>query len=515
VRHVLGALLVAAIAAGAGPACKSDSDASADEADGRAAIGADISVSVRGRGRITSGDGIIDCPGKCFARAVRGDTDSAAPDRGSHRGSGPTSVPLVYQADDGAHFAGWKVEEAPMGVHVAGPSDCSPMTRVSTTPSFLPLNPVLVLPFGETDGSPPAGHETECANVRTVPLAYVVTATFEENRLPDDGGDIDVDQPPPPPTSEILFTPPPETPPIVAGREIGLVDGVLYWRVDTADGLSRILIGVASGGAATTVLPSNQGIKRLHVDQNALVIDDADQLKVIRQLTNGTYVLAVLADASLCTDIASNSQNAYCRAVLPDSFNSTVILSWPLAALYSDPVVVHSLPGNGSALATDIDRFYYSVDDGAGLSSLYTVPLEGDGGIPPSSDPLTSGILPPRDIVVGPSFAYWIGEDALSGISQAASASKFSVSGTDRIALMSQGIVTVAADPILAQYWIVRDFGGVGGASILLAVAGSTSCTVFRSNLTGVGGLVVDDSSVYWTQRDGNVYRAPKNGDEL
>ena len=32
----------------------------------------------------------------------------------------------------------------------------------------------------------------------------------------------------------------------------------------------------------------------------------------------------------------------------------------------------------------------------------------------------------------------------------------------------------------------------------------------FRDGLTGIGGITVDETHVYWTQNDGRVYRAPK-----
>jgi hypothetical protein len=487
--------MIAAAATGVWPACteKSASPGSSDFDPGPT-FGAEITVTVAGRGRVTSNDGSIDCPSKCFARVLLdGPTkDGAAP-----------SVVLVAESTFGVHFAGWKLEELPLGVRARGPAQCSPMTRmsslVSVTTSFVSLttpSTVIQLELGETNGTPPRGHEEECEAWKRVPVAYALTATFAEDFV-DAGREAGPDA-----GAALLYEPPPSAVG-AAAKEIGIASGFVYWRYER-NGLS----GIARGDTSVTDITGGprERIDTFDVDAHVLY-QTSTGLKII---TAGAEFPVGLDGAPTCLALASDLTNAYCRAQDPTGpKGSTRLWRWAIDVA-SAPTVVYSLPP-GNALAVDGQRFYFSDEqDGlTGQASIQSAPRSGGDGGAPFTTMLADNQRSPRDLAVGPWHLFWLDERG-GGVFSATSASKFS---TTIAQVSSSGSIVrfVAADQQLSQYWVGIRGAGTGASSILRAVPGTGSTTTFRAGLTGLGGIAVDNAFVYWTQSDGRVYRAPKN----
>ena len=136
-----------------------------------------------------------------------------------------------------------------------------------------------------------------------------------------------------------------------------------------------------------------------------------------------------------------------------------------------------------------------------------------DGGTP-SFTTLAYGQTSPFGMSVGPSYLAWI--DAVgSGTFAARSASKSFFTSTPATGLTETALRYVAADPIASEYWLGVGDDGNGAWQIYRVLVGTSSPTFFRSGTTDLGGLAVDDTYVYWTQPNGRVYRAFKNGPEL
>ncbi len=132
--------------------------------------GAEVTVTVVGRGRVTTNVAGLDCPDNCFEKRIFA---NAAAD-GAAGGVALKAIPTP-----GIKFLGWKFEAEPIGSRGRGSDTCNPIKRAATVPAVGMNDLEITLPFGETDGTPPAGKETACTGFTKVPLVYRVTAQFE------------------------------------------------------------------------------------------------------------------------------------------------------------------------------------------------------------------------------------------------------------------------------------------------------------------------------------------------
>jgi hypothetical protein len=252
------------------------------------------------------------------------------------------------------------------------------------------------------------------------------------------------------------------------------------------------------------IVPAIDGISAFDVDQH-VVFQQSNGL--VMAIEGGTTQATTLTTAPPCAALASDFVNVYCRWNRPmDSF----VYSWSITGA-SGPSAVHLLP-RGYDLAIDGPSFYYSNDPGglAGQAVVESVPRNGNGGPPPRTQ-LMLGQTSPRSMVVGPSHLFWIDVRGF-GSSTAAYGPKVTFDPAET-SFTGRDDRFIAADPVLDAYWVgVVVAGGVG--SIVRVLPGSSSTMTLRSGLTGLGGIAVDATFVYWTQSDGRVYRAFKAGPE-
>jgi len=505
-RLSLGALLLSMTVISASPSCdSSEVPASIDVSTGNT-YGAEISLTVTGRGRVTSSPPSIDCPSDCFAKIVlpSGSVDG-----------GDGGITLIAEDTPGAHFVGWSFAEVDLGARARGPAACSPMTRKASVPPGVDLESTVVsVPFGETAGTPPAGHEAECAAYRSVSLAYAVTAKFSEDP-PQPGFDASVD----PDDLDVLFLP---TYPTAQANEIGVTGGYAYWRF-TLGGLPN-MSGVEGSDLASNshdvIVAPDQSIRTFDVGRHvAFQTVDA----TLRVIMAGQMSTNLLGGAPICHALASDAQNVYCRAAFD---GGTAIYAWPVTGLdVPAPSIVHVLPF-GDDLAVDAQRFYFS-DTGDAFdihptASVFSATHDADvDGGTPTFTTLATGQWQPSRIAVGPFYIAWIDaqHDGMYAATRALKAAQ-KVPGPPVVVLQGSWIPGIAVDPSTDDFWIGVDttsIGGSGGSGaggwrIHQAPAGSTTTTLFRSGTGDLGGIAVDETSVYWTLSNGRVYRAFKNG---
>jgi hypothetical protein len=493
-RLTLGILILTMTAIGILSSCDSSAAPAAIDVGTGGTYGAEISLRIIGRGRVTTSPAAIDCPSNCFARIV---LPSASAD------GGDGGITLIAEDTPGAHFAGWTFADVDLGARGHGPPQCSPTTRRSSVPPFDTGSTVISVPFGETKGTAPHGHEAECAAFTSVSLAYAVTARFEDD-APTPGFDSAID----PADQDVLFLPLVEP---SSAKEIGVTSGYAYWRFE-ADGLSGIAGSDLGSNTASVIVPAGQVIRAFDVDRHAVFQYEDGSLWVILA---GQMTTTPLGIAPPCRALASDALNVYCRAALD---GGSAIYSWPATgADAAAPLsIVHVLPP-GNDLGVDTQRFYFSEDHGVfgGPAKVLSATRLADvDGQAPVFTTLALGQTSPVTMAVGPSYLAWI-DDLQNGTFASRSASKFFQQSNPADGPGGATLRHVVADPAVDQYWVGFGADGNGAWLIYRVTSGSSSTTFFRSGTTDLGGLAVDASYVYWTRPNGRVYRAFKNGNEL
>ena len=484
-RAALGALLLAMVTmamTSAWAGCASPDAGASAEVDPGPTYGAEIALGVIGRGRVTSTPAGIDCPASCFTRILLADPSVDGGDGG---------VDLIATETEGAHFVSWTVEELDLGVRARGPSQCSPMIRKSATPTLADTR-VISVPFGETTGTPPRGREEECAAFTTVPVAYALTAVFEEDFIAPqpDGGQEDA--------GLLLFQPVGNGP----AHEVGVSSGYVYWRYDH-DGASGVAGGFVGAGQAFALTAAFDTITLFDVDVHVAFQHANGTLEAIQ---GGTETVVTLGNAPPCTALASDATTVYCRS---NEFGSSTIYSWPISGA-SVPKIVSVLPPGGD-LAVDTQSFYFS-DDKGGLPDqavISSAPRGGDGGMPLTTA-LVGAQTSPRSLLATTSYLFWL-DDRGGGVYSARSAFKGGFGGTAQPSLTGSSVRFLAASPFDSVYFVGNLGSGLVSSSIYRAFAGSPSSTPFRGGIKGLGGIATDGSYLYWTQSDGRVYRVPTN----
>jgi hypothetical protein len=502
VRSAAFVLGVAMAGAGAWPACDLVRTPVGAEVGSGPTFGAEISVAIKGRGRVVSEPAALDCPSSCFARIIVSQADLDASDEG---------LVLTPQVTIGSHFVGWTYEAVELGVRAGGPSQCSPMRRATTVLPVASGATRLVLKYGETTGTPPAGLEAECAEFTTVPVAYALTATFEEDAvIPGPRA--------PGPANEVLFEPPILG--IVASKEIGVLDGRVYWRFDQQNlsggvggggPLSVVASGVASGQAdgkgpgSIIHVPPFDIISRFDVDRHVVFQHSSG---LVESIQSGSGVRTALGYVAPCASLASDTTTAYCRG----DWSGTSTYLWSMPISDGGSSYVYTLP-RGRDLAIDDENFYFSeIPSGtphgqATVESATRFP-DGGGSVPVITK-LVAGQTAPFELTVGPEHLFWLDEQP-GGLVSANTAPKLGEGAG--LARPVPGGRFLAVDPSSPTTFYVGITNSLtaGDSYIVKASVLSAAVTSFRAGLTGLGGIAVDATHVFWTQNDGRVYRAPK-----
>ncbi len=477
------------LAAGFWIGCSTDSpSAPPAPPDPGGTFGLEILVTVEGGGRVASAPFAIDCPHTCFQKFLF--------DPGT--GAGAPLVVLTAEPTQNWKFAGWRFKRTTSGTRGRGPDMCQPLMRpTNDAPGGVDLgSPTLSVAPGETQGTPPKGTEGECGATGNVPLAYDLTATFTPlPPIPDAGPDV-VDTRDAGPVDPPLFEAP------IAGAKGGRIfvrSSRVYWQWDIA-GQSGLAMGFTSGGARTDLVPLGTPITSFNV-QTSVVYQNALQTFVSIPLGGGSPL--ALSGAPACNAITADSSYAYCRS-------GTAIYRWYLFGAANDggmPLPLATGLPTGNDLAVDFTNLYFS-DPSAG--SVGAIAVAGADGGTPAILSIATGQLSPSEVQLpsSSSFVYWTSDD--NGNGSVSSASRF-----------GGGIVTSIASKPAVKSFVVDTSGGnvwftsvpsngIGASSIWRVSTSGGLATLYRANLTEIGGIAVDNSFVYWTQGNGRVYRAFK-----
>ncbi len=491
----------ATILAWMGCSSSSSSGAGVVRADPGGTYGADVHVTVIGRGRVVSDIKGVDCPdpfnaGTCFASY----TFSSSTDDGAAGG-----VKLTAKVVEGStfKFSGWKFDTTtPIGSKGRGPDQCNPLARPGVSPSVDMSAADITLPFGRASGTPPAGQEAACATFTNVPVAYNVTATFIDT-------DAGVDAGPP----DLLYN----SAGAGAAREIAVYSGRLYWRFQSgaSHGIATALTSVPTGsppGTPQILVSPTQPIPVFHVDSNIVY---QTSLGTVTYLTPGSTSPQPLSGAGTCAGVASDSNDIYCRTT------TGLLQQWSTFGSTTPNVWYSGLPvGTGSnELAADTSSgsfsYLYLIEDNgiAGSAAIRRVPKASgtfDGGVPTEQDVVTARPGAPSAIATYfTSRLFWLESDTLGGgigFEASQTTSAFATALTSTI----QNLKILVQDSSSSSFLYM---GTTGTSGQILRTSSTSSSFVAncRSNINGLGGIAVDSQYIYWTQADGGVYRTLKS----
>jgi hypothetical protein len=447
-------------------------------------FGADVGITVIGRGRVTSNVPGLDCPASCYAGLAFADRnqDGAA-----------AGVTLKAVATPGVRFAGWKFETASLGARGRGPELCNPVKRDTANPPLVDLSAAeITLPYGEAMGTSPAGQEAICTGYTTVPVAYSVTATFVDEVVTDagldgDGGNGDV----------FLESPVANA----VGHAIGIAGGRLYWLYDVGGVQSIATASTSTGSIAQTVSGTSGFYTAFEIGQH-VVWQSSGNIGVIQG--GSTFATTFSNGGNTCVAVESDFSNVFCRTAGP----SGSLISWTTAG--TAMATLHT----GLPIGTDftVDSTGFSLVDttnGTGASTIQNVPRTAtpDAGVPTFTEAV-NGLTNPTQLESNSTRLFWIADDG-SGTAQ--SASRFGGTAFSSTPATT-GLRYLATDPqsTTSFFVAIAPSAATGASQIVKLSTFSTSPVMVRQNLTGVGGVTADSSFVYWTQNDGRVYRAAR-----
>lgn len=475
--------------------CSSDSKNGGDghvTVDPGGTYGAEVAVTIRGRGRVITTIPGVSCPGDCFARFVFADRtqDGAA-----------GGVTLKANPTPGVRFTGWKFEVASLGARGRGPSACNPIKRDSVAPAGIDPNALeITLPYGEVNGTAPVGLESTCTGYTSVPIAYNATATFE-NVIPDASTDADGG-------GGELFLEPPAGLAGVAAKDIGILGGRVYVRYDSAGTsiMASASTGTAAGGALAIVNNSTATYSAFEMGQNIVWSTSAGQIGIIT--SGSTLAQSFSTGGRACVAVESDFSNVYCRTAGP----SGDLLSWTTGG--ASMTTVHSGLPEGAEMAVDTSFFYLSDTSlGAGAIAIQSIPktATADGGVPTFTAIASNLVNPPVSLEVNTSRVFWLDYDTAQLEGTVQSVSRFGTTVTTS-SPPTVGLRVLAVDPnsTTSAFLAIAPSTTTGASSVGKATTSGSSITTVRPSLTGVGGVAVDSSFVYWTQSDGRVYRGPR-----
>jgi hypothetical protein len=473
----------------AGSGCSSSSSSSGDTGvDPGGVFGAEVTVTVIGRGRVTTSIPGVNCPGICTSRFVY----KSSADPGAANGVTLKAI----TTNPSVRFAGWKFEPTALGTRGRGPENCNPVVRDSAIPAVDTNNPEINLQFGTTSGRSPAGQEGACTGYTEVPTAYNVTATFVDQSIVDAGSDVtdgDANNP------DVFFESPVAN---AVAKEIGFISPYLYWRWDVA-GNSGVAYAQASALSTPQVifpaaLPSTQPITVFNVASH-VVFQTSDN--VLRVVQGGGNFPVALPGAPACVAVASDLAYVYCRTAGPTG----QILQWTVGG--SGPTVLYNDVPTGTDLWADPSSststyLYFSNSTAGSLHFASKSVLDGGAA---SFFTLTTSQTTPYGVVGNGSRVFWMnGGPAASSVQSSSNRTTQNTAIYTTVPL--QGGPRVIAPDTSATYVLS---GGSGTISRHYYTS-TLSSTTTRTGLPQINGLTMDSSTyVYWTQNDGGrVYRA-------
>ncbi len=462
--------------------------------------GAEVQVTIVGRGRVVSTTPGIDCPSRCFV--LNTFENSAAPGASGNIQLKAISTPEV-------RFKGWTFGTELVGARGRGGENCNPIKRAAQPGSGDPNSDTITLAYGETNGTPPPGQEGACGGGTTVPVAYRVTATFEDIPVPDAEPDANV--------GDIVFLPPATG---AVAKEIGYVSSTyLFWKFDVG-GNSGIAYGTRSSGTMPATTPSilvqpTAPITLFEIEPSSTSNTSHNVIwqtaAGIGFVQNGPNLPTTFTGGpATCDAIASYSTSVFC-------FAAGALYEWTTASP-STPIVRFSgatLPAR--KFAVDASYFYFIQDNGIqGQASIQRMlRSSADGGATPAlQDIITVQSNPNHLELLSSSYLAWLNFDAAG--TQAVLLTAFNSGGSTNTSIPPTANLKLLGIEYSSSSSYV--WGGVvpadGNNCQILRGFGTSpgTPTTVVQGIKGLQDFTVDSSYIYWTQSDGRVYRRSKTG---
>jgi hypothetical protein len=453
-------------------------NASISNVDPGGTWGAEVTVTIKGRGRVLSATPGVDCPGNCFTKYIFAN-------QAADGGSG--GLGLKAMATPGSRFTGWTFDTTtPIGSRGRGSPNCNPISRPGANASVDTNATDIVLPFGETQGTGPEGQS--CAGQTTVPVVYNITANF--------------DTPPPPPEAgpdgggalEVVYNPSVSG---ATGKEIGLAGSYMFWRYGSS-GYDGIAFGQSptSGTQQTAqsiVFPTTYFLA-FEIDTYGVVYQTASNvLNLIRPSLNPTVtpINGGSSTSSQCNAVAVDSnQNVYCRT-------SSTLMQWSSIDNYATPKLLYGgLPsGSNLALESATGSFWYSSG-----STIYSNLIQGpDSGTP---NTIVLGASSPSNLELFSSRLVWL----QSGGAYGANSTALNQTGT------SLNLPFGSYQFIAPDYNNSSDLWIASSSAIYHVSNTGGNPQPLRTDLSGIGGIASYSSYVFVSQADGTIRRISRSG---
>jgi hypothetical protein len=297
---------------------------------------------------------------------------------------------------------------------------------------------------------------------------------------------------------ELVFEPPHGSASIATHGTLGIFDGHAYWMVQDLGGFPTVVHGALDDPACGYPLALEYGSHALHVS-DSFVVYAGDDIRVIT--ANDTPSLRVAPNpyepyygtVAPCT-FAVDRENVYCAG-------NEEIRAWPTAEAAPSRTIA-SRVGWMNGFVADDEFLYF---DGGG--SIRRLPKS--GGNPATAEIIL--VTSVSSMVLRGGRLFWTsartpwGEDERRAVlvsdAKPGASTATLINETPRLG-------DIAVDPFAPED-LYAAVDGPGGGIVRARATGGELVTVVRG-LTSIANIAVDRTHVYWTSREGRLYRHPK-----
>lgn len=428
--------------------------------------GAEVVLTVRGRGRVTSfGEPGLSCPGRCAGKVVPPPANSTA----------PVAITLHSIAEEGHHLVRWETEGAIVDSSTRVPPECNPIRRRTETPE-LGNSEDATLPFGDLAGSAPEGRFDTCVDYIRVPLAYSVTAVFEpEQDFLDRWASF-------PDNRDLL--------------DLKVADDTLMARAVAGFGDPWDIVAYDQAGTVRTLATGISTDAFEFFGHHVIWQTKDGGMRLLLRGSDGIVQWSPMPSVR-CLAVTTTSTHAYCRT------NDFRLVRWNLDGGEQTTILSGMLPG--AAMTASPDQVVLTTLRAGGWSLQRVRP----GSSPAVLDAVTEEEGPlPLLLRADASYAYW-----LAGTSTSPSVFRAPLtSGVGAAAEYGRGSADVlygvesssSTEPVV----FVATAAEKKPWRITAHAAGAT--TTFREAVDIVGSIAADAHHVYWTGGGQRIYRGAR-----
>lgn len=427
--------------------------------------GAEVVVTVRGRGRVTAfGEPEISCPGRCAGEVVPPPGVSAP----------PVAITLHSIPEAGHRLVRWETEGVPVDSTTGAPPECNPIRRRAETPE-LGNGEDATLPFGDVVGSAPEGRSETCVDYIRVPLAYSVTAVFEPQQEFEDRWAVGPDK--------------------RSITDLKIADDTLMARAVGSYGEPWDIVAYDPAGTLRT-LASNISSDTFGFFGHHVIWQTKDGGMRLLARGSADIVSWTPVPSVRCVAVATTSTHAYCRT------NDFRLVRWNLDGGEQETVLTSLLLASAMTASSDQVILVTSRAGGWTLQrvrpgsspAVLDVVMEGEGGLPLLFRADARYVYGLAGFATGP----WVFRAPLaSGEGPAAEYGRGSPDVTYGVESSS------SAEPVVFVATAAE------GKPWRITAHAPGATTTFRDSVSGVDSIVADAHHVYWSSGR-RIYRGAR-----